>query len=328
MTENLQIGKLLCLVGLLICLQPTVCLCAQSVKVIFDTDISSDVDDVGAVAVLHALADQGKAEILGMMVSSGDPWSAPCLDALNGWFGKFDIPVGVVSGTTIRHESRYTETIARQYPGTPANKKAFRNATNLYRKLLAESNDQSVTIIAVGYLTNLRNLLYSNPDKNSPLNGLELIKKKVKHVVCMGGMFPTGKEWNFNQDRESAQAVLNNWPTQLIFCGYEVGEKILTGAGLEDVQKDSPIRLSYKLYNNLTDRSSWDQVTVAFALLYGRQHDEPFWYVRKGTNTVLSDGSNKWHKTVTQRKSHSYVVQKATDAELKNFIEKLMKYPE
>ncbi|RKY61051.1 MAG: hypothetical protein DRP96_04290, partial [Candidatus Neomarinimicrobiota bacterium] len=40
-------------------------------KVIFDTDIGPDWDDVGATAVLHTLANQGEAEILAMMVSSG-----------------------------------------------------------------------------------------------------------------------------------------------------------------------------------------------------------------------------------------------------------------
>ena len=33
-------------------------------KIIFDTDMVEDFDDVGAVAVLHAFADEGKCEIL------------------------------------------------------------------------------------------------------------------------------------------------------------------------------------------------------------------------------------------------------------------------
>ncbi len=43
------------------------------VPVIFDTDFGPDVDDVGALAILHAMADRGETEILGVMVStSGD----------------------------------------------------------------------------------------------------------------------------------------------------------------------------------------------------------------------------------------------------------------
>ena len=37
--------------------------------VIFDTDMGSDVDDAGALAVLHRLADLGEAEIAGVIFS-------------------------------------------------------------------------------------------------------------------------------------------------------------------------------------------------------------------------------------------------------------------
>ena len=43
------------------------------VKIIFDTDMESDVDDVGALAMLHSFADNGEAQILGTMVSSLNP---------------------------------------------------------------------------------------------------------------------------------------------------------------------------------------------------------------------------------------------------------------
>ena len=74
------------------------CMNEQPTAVIFDTDLSSDVDDVGAVALLHSLAQEGDAKILAMMVSSGDPWSTKCLKAINSFYGKPDIPVGVGFG--------------------------------------------------------------------------------------------------------------------------------------------------------------------------------------------------------------------------------------
>ena len=104
--------------------------------IILDTDISSDVDDVGAVAVLHALADQGKAQILAMMVSSGDPWSASCLDALNTWFGRPDIPVGVVKGESVQHISKYTKVIATEFPLDLKPSNQIPDAVSLYRKTL------------------------------------------------------------------------------------------------------------------------------------------------------------------------------------------------
>ena len=37
---------------------------SEPVKIIFDTDMLTDFDDVGALACLHALADAGECEIL------------------------------------------------------------------------------------------------------------------------------------------------------------------------------------------------------------------------------------------------------------------------
>ena len=46
------------------------------IKIIFDTDMDSDVDDVGALAMLHAMRTNGEVEILAVMVSSTCPGSA------------------------------------------------------------------------------------------------------------------------------------------------------------------------------------------------------------------------------------------------------------
>src|SRR6516164_4649545 len=77
------------------------------VRVIFDTDIMGDVDDVGAVAVLHALADRGEATIVAMGVCVKNPWSPLCLDALNTYFGRPELPLGVVKGPAHDRASRY-----------------------------------------------------------------------------------------------------------------------------------------------------------------------------------------------------------------------------
>ena len=53
------------------------------VRIIFDTDMETDCDDAGALAVLHALADNGECEILATVVSVRDPWSAATVDAIN-----------------------------------------------------------------------------------------------------------------------------------------------------------------------------------------------------------------------------------------------------
>lgn len=51
----------------------------EPARLIFDTDMMGDVDDVGTVAVLHALANQGELEILAMALSANPtPWRSGC----------------------------------------------------------------------------------------------------------------------------------------------------------------------------------------------------------------------------------------------------------
>jgi hypothetical protein len=52
---------------------------SQPVRLVFDTDMMGDVDDVGTAAALHALADQGEVKILAMGVCVKNPWSPLCL---------------------------------------------------------------------------------------------------------------------------------------------------------------------------------------------------------------------------------------------------------
>ena len=67
---------------------------SEPVKIIFDTDMGPDFDDVGAITILHNLAAKGDCEILATMASDGYPYIAPTLEVFNRYFGKPDIPIG------------------------------------------------------------------------------------------------------------------------------------------------------------------------------------------------------------------------------------------
>ncbi len=288
------IAILLVLLAIILFIRPSV-FSVPVPLIILDTDISSDVDDVGAVAVLHALVNQGKAQILAMMTSSGDPWSAPCLDALNTWFGRPNIPIGTIKGKSVRHESKYTAAIVAEFPQDLKRSESTPDAVALYRRILTQQEDESVVIVTVGYLTNLTNLLQSQADEISPLNGKELVRQKVKKLVCMGGKYPEGREWNFYQDTPSTKFVLEKWPTSITFCGFEVGRDILTGSVLQSLSTLHPVRRSYLLYNGITDRPSWDQVTVLYAVEGNTDGGGILWRLSSfGDNFIDSNGSNKW----------------------------------
>ncbi|MDR3194486.1 MAG: nucleoside hydrolase, partial [Tannerella sp.] len=66
--------------------------CAPKVHLIFDTDLGPDYDDVGALALLHALADSGEVNILATVSSNKDERVVPCIEVLNTYFGRPAIP--------------------------------------------------------------------------------------------------------------------------------------------------------------------------------------------------------------------------------------------
>ena len=294
---------------------------AQPLRVILDTDIDSDVDDVGALAMLHTLADHGVVDILGVIVTSNDKHAPLCADAINHYFKRPGIPVGVQKGIQLSEFSTYTKQISEEFGHTLTSYEEAVDATALYRKLLSAQPDSSVTIITIGHLTNLRNLIDSKPDQFSDLSGIDLIKKKVKLWSCMGGMYPEGKEANFYRpDPASTKVCVEKWPVSVVFAGWEVGNKIITGGQFlqKALTPESPVWRAYQLYNNFQGRQSWDQVSILFAAT----SSDDYWTRQEGECVVAGDGSNSWSNGKST--GQSYLVEKMNPAEVAKVIDALM----
>ena len=54
----------------------------ESVRLILDTDLGPDYDDVGAMALMHALADSGQVQILATLSSNADERVVPCMEVI------------------------------------------------------------------------------------------------------------------------------------------------------------------------------------------------------------------------------------------------------
>ena len=293
-------------------------------KVIIDTNLDSDVDDVGALAMLYNLHHAGEIELLGVIVTSDDPYAPVCAAALNTFYGMPELPVGFLkSQPELKHHSRYTKQIAEEFPSEMHSWEDTDDAIRLYRKLLAGNPDESVTIVTVGHLSSLQGLLQSEPDHNSNLNGRLLVNQKVKKWICMGGQFPQGKEANFYRpDPASTVYCVNNWEKEVIFCGWEVGNPVITGGDWlkEKLEPNHPVYRGYELYNSFAGRQSWDQIAVLMLLSQGKK----FFTAIKGNCIVAPDGSNTWENSEDGR--HQYVVFKQGIApeRVSRYINKLM----
>jgi len=266
------------------------------VSVIFDTDMDTDCDDTGALAMLHAMADAGEVKILATVVSSKYAYSAPCVEAINRYHGRGDLPVGVPKGpgAPTKRGSRYARQIAEAYKTRMKTNDDADDAVDVYRRVLSAQADASVVIVTVGYVTNLRDLLRSKGDKHSKLDGAELIAAKVKRWVCMGGGYPAhlrhGGYGNFMPDPGSVVEAAAKWPGKIYFSGR--GRKVLTGRTLDKTPADNPVRRAYKLYlKDRPARPSWDQVALLFAVRPGLK----CWKLRKkGSNLIYPNGTNRW----------------------------------
>ena len=265
-------------------------------RVILDADIDSDVDDVQALAMLHAYEKKGLIDLLGVVVTSDDSASFSCTDAVDTYYGHPDLPVGFLKKQEkLRHFSKYTRRVAEEFPHDLTQLSQTTEAANLYRKLLADSPDHSVVIVTIGHLTSLMSLLQSPGDGISPLSGQELVRKKAKKWLCMGGQYPEGKEANFYRpDPASTVYCLDHWSQEVIFCGWEVGNKIKTGGAYlkSRLPKNNPVYRAYQLYNNFAGRPAWDQVAVL--LLDENASTKYFDFVRDGYVSVAADGINVW----------------------------------
>jgi len=299
----------------------------NAIPVIFDTDIQGDYDDVGALAMIHAFADSGDIEILATVASNRSPLVVPTIDVINTYFGRPDIPIGVLKAGGVSQDARelyWPDSLIAHFPHTYENNDQAPDAVELYRRILSQQADSSVTIISVGFLTNLKDLLLSEADSLSPLNGKDLVAKKVKHWVAMAGGFPEGKEANVRKDSTASAYAIDNWPTPIIFSGFEIGLEIKTGLRLiKEGPTDSPIRMAYAIsipkrpYDN-EGRRSWDQTAVLAAV----KGFEPYFGYKTGWFITSLDGSSQWKDDPDGM--HKHLVMKMSADSMAHKIEGLM----
>jgi inosine-uridine nucleoside N-ribohydrolase len=299
---------------------------AKPIPVIFDSDMGPDYDDVGAITLLHAFADSGYVKILATIASTKYEGVAAVFDVLNTYFERPDILIGVPKGRALelRDSQHWTDTLLLKYPHSIKRNDEALNATEAYRRLLASQPDRSVTIITVGFLTNLADLLQSVPDKYSKLNGKNLVMQKVKQLVCMAGGFPSGNEFNVRMDAPASKSVFDQWPTPILLSGVEIGFTIVTGVPLINDRsiKQSPVKDVYRICIPLSrqdsaGRMSWDQTAVLIAVKGYR----PWWNIETGKMIVADNGSNTWLK---ESSNHSYLTPAQSPLIVQELINKLM----
>ncbi len=283
---------------------------AEPVRLIFDTDIGNDIDDALALAMIHALQSRGEARLLAVTITKDNPYAGPYVDLVNTFYERPDIPIGVVKkGKTPRDSAMIRIPATRRnpdgsfvYPHRLTDGRTAPDAVSVLRRVLAAQPDGSVVIVQTGFSTNLARLL-AEPA------GRDLAARKVRLLVAMAGHFPSGPpEFNVKTDIPSAQKVFADWPSPIVFSGYEIGTALLFPAAA--IERDfswvpnHPIADAYRHYKPMPyDRPTWDLTAALYAI---RPDDNYFGLSEPGRVTV--DESGRTHFTSDPAGTRRYLV--------------------
>ena len=253
---------------------------AEPVKIIFDTDMGNDVDDVVALDMFYKYMDEGAVDLLGILSSKRETGSVKFIDAMNTIYGYPNIPIGIAK--TYPEEGYVYEdkrlnyadyTVSKHtYPHTIKDWDAVEDGYKLLRKLLSKQEDGSVTLVMVGFSTNLERMIRSTADEHSPLDGKTLLAKKVNKVVIMAGNFhEKKKEYNVYKDHFAAVRFFAECPVPMYFTDYALGKSTLypyqtVENGFKYIE-NHPLVVSFNYYAQMPyNRPLWDPTAVLFAV--------------------------------------------------------------
>jgi inosine-uridine nucleoside N-ribohydrolase len=294
--------------------------------IIFETDIGNDVDDALALDMIYKYVDKKQINLLAICSNKDCEYSTEFIHIMNHWYGYPQVPIGKVingidSESDARNYAKYVSLMKDENNMELFKRPSFKydsipDAVNLYRKILAKQEDNSVTIVSVGFSTNIVRVLHSEADEFSELSGKELIKKKVKLLSIMAGSFtePKRAEYNVFKDIPSAKAIVEEWPSQIVFTPYEAGIAVKYPA--TSIENDfnwtdvHPVVEAYKYYLDMPyDRPTWDLIALLYVV---DKSDEYFTESEKGIISINNNGHSFFEPNVAGK--HSFLTISETQA--------------
>lgn len=190
----------------------------ETIPLLFDTDIGSDIDD--AVCLAYLLR-QPRCDLLGLTTVSGEPRSRAALaDAVCRAAGRRDVPIHAGSDTGVNlgivQPACPQAAILPRFPHRHPDDFPPYSAVPFLRDQI-RARPGEITLLTVGPLTNIGLLFTLDPE----------IPKKLKRLVMMGGVFGWGvpgcpREWNILCDPIAASIVFRAPVPELIAIGLDV----------------------------------------------------------------------------------------------------------
>ena len=247
--------------------------------IILDTDIGSSTDDLFAMQMLYNYASQGRCYLLGVVVDRMGDTNAVVADIMNNYYGFPKLPLALERNGTYNRYAFINYTPIAQFTDDEGNLMFARTYSDysvlpdgyvLYRRLLAQAPDGSVTIMLTGIPSTIANLLTSGADQYSPLSGVELVRRKVKRLYFMATKLTLGGEqnasigYNIGMHPEAASTLFELWPDEvdIILSPSAAGdgvdytpEQVISDINWTDTH---PLKQVYMHYDCNTGQRMWD----------------------------------------------------------------------
>ena len=268
----------------------------QPKKIIFDTDLGGDCDDVVALDLLLSAHKAGECDLIGVSYSYTCRTAPGCIYEILRQHGCENIPIARmdIPADSKPYAGTYATPVVEKFGDE--NTPTYENvpeAVRFLRTLLA--CNEHVTLVVTGSMSNLCGLMASRPDDVSPLDGMALMEKSVDEVAVMGcnfwhenamnpdpgyiaadGTLMPVCEWNIFCDIPAARYAFHNCPVPLVCSPFELGFNMFSGGEMCRYGKgETPDSLSLLVHGaGEHGQHSWDPATA----LYGIYGARPWFY--------------------------------------------------
>lgn len=276
---------------------------AEPINLILDADFGSSTDDLFALMMINHFMEEGRVDLKGVIVDREGAKNAGVVDIFNTYYGHPNVPVGL-ERNGVKNPRCFIPYNGicdlKDVHGNPMFKRSFdenkcMEGYKLYRKLLSEAKDKSITVVAIGFMTTIAQLFESGADEYSKEKGVDLFGKKVKAVYIQSGRFEAGDSLSgYNMRAASKQAAVfyNNLPkdVDIIMSPSNIGD--LMDYSPKDVLADlstterNPIKAVYTHYTCDTGQRMWDTNCLVNAV----DGDEGYYLSPRGWVTFVDLG--------------------------------------
>ena len=295
----------------------------EPVKIILDTDFGDDGDDLLSLMMLHYMQDNGECEIMAVGQANSNRESPGAIDVINTWYGRPNIPIGIVKSEVHGIADQYSTMLIEDYPDLwNLDLDNIPDAVDVYRQVLADAEDKSIIFVVIGFKKNMMELLKSEPDDISPMTGVELVKQKVKFISDMAGYYPkppnpdTYEPFNFGiAPQGTAKYYVENCPVPILFAGIRTGAIKLAGP-LRKMDTPGGRAIEQKLAHDGGWGKSIEDYQAAFdcvSVLVAVRGPDAYFYVKTGCNELDKRGVNDFNYDKDCGHSHVDAVDRKVD---------------